>query len=201
MGSLLGDFGINGTEPPRWALPLCLASTLFLCSKASVLNGVKLPQPLLSAHCELAAPLCWQTAWLLFSERRSDWTRSPSSEAAAQSLPCSELAAHPLPQSLSPLPSQLCQERAMALEFWKNWVKSRLHRFLAVWSWAGFIALPQFSHLWNGVNGTCFLGLLWKSERVHVKTKVCSVNGRRYCCLNLHKLLCAPCVESMILKN
>lgn len=66
------ETGINGTEPPRWALPLCLASTLFLCSKASVLNGVKLPQPLLSAHCELAAPLCWQTAWLLFSERRSD---------------------------------------------------------------------------------------------------------------------------------
>ena len=72
MGSLLGDFGINGIEPPRWALPLGLALTLFLCSKASVLNGVRLPQPLLCAHCELAAPLCWQTAWLLFSERRSD---------------------------------------------------------------------------------------------------------------------------------
>lgn len=53
--------------------------------------------------------------------------------------------------------------------------------FLAVWPWAGFIVLPQFSHLWNGVNGTHFIGLLWKLERVHVSTSVCSINGSHYC--------------------
>lgn len=45
------------------------------------------------------------------------------------------------------LAHQPCLERCMALELLKDWIKSWLHPFLVMWSWAGFLSLPLFSHL------------------------------------------------------
>lgn len=86
------------------------------------------PNPLLSTHCELAAPPL--LADCLAPILREGLTEPDLHPARLLHSPYHALssATSLAPISLSLL-SQLCQERAMALEFSKNWVKSWLHPF------------------------------------------------------------------------